>query len=67
MSENDYIAEYVKENHPEIITSFNFGLWKAQKILNNSLQRMVENLKTIDFSGLNKALEDMKKQQEGEE
>lgn len=64
MSENDYIAEYVKENHPQIIQTFDFGLWRAKKILNNSLQRIVENFKTIDFSGLSKALEDMKKQQE---
>ena len=67
MSENDYIAEYVKEKHPEIIESFDFALWKATKILSDSAQKAFETIKIIDFSELNKALEDMKKRQEGEE
>ena len=28
MSENDYIAEYVKENHPGMVKSAHFLLWK---------------------------------------
>lgn len=28
MSENDYIAEYIKENRPEIVHSIDFYCWK---------------------------------------
>lgn len=31
MSENDYIAEYVKENHPETIKTVHFLAWKANR------------------------------------
>lgn len=67
MSENDYIAEFIKEKYPEIILSADFALWKIGRILDYSIQKFVESFKKIDFTGLNKALEAMKKQQEGEE
>ena len=35
MSENDYIAEYVKEKRPEIIQTSDFIFWKIGRILNN--------------------------------
>lgn len=34
MTENDYIAEYVKEKRPEIL-GFDFAIWKTSKIVKN--------------------------------
>lgn len=33
MTENDYIAEYVKENRPEIIETMDFFFWKLGRSL----------------------------------
>ena len=67
MSENDYIAEFIKDKYPEIIQSADFALWKIGKILDDSISKFVENFRKINFTGLNKALENMKREQEGEE
>lgn len=37
MSENDYIAEYVKARHPHIL-GFEFAIWKVQKQIFNAIQ-----------------------------
>ena len=35
MSENDYIAEYVKEKRPEIIHTLDFHFWKFGRVIKN--------------------------------
>ena len=35
MSENDYIAEYVKEKMPEITHTFDFAMWKMMRSFKN--------------------------------
>lgn len=35
MTENDYIAEYIKEKRPEIISTFSFHLWKLGRVMKN--------------------------------
>lgn len=35
MTENDYIAEYVKEKMPEITHTFDFAMWKFVRHLKN--------------------------------
>lgn len=42
MTENDYIAEYVKEKRPELINSFDFIGWKLARMLANSLATLPE-------------------------
>ena len=37
MTENDYIAEYVRERRPEIITSIDYLTWRFSKALDNVL------------------------------
>ena len=37
MTENDYIAEYVKEKRPEILCSFDYITWRFSKSLDNIL------------------------------
>ena len=48
MTNNDYIAEYVKERHPNILGS-EFELWKAPKVIANALS-------SIDWSKIGTAL-----------
>ena len=45
MTENDYIAEYVKEKRPELINSFDFFGWKLARMLANSLNGLTKALK----------------------
>lgn len=35
MTENDYIAEYVKEKRPEIIHTLDFHFWKFGRVIKN--------------------------------
>lgn len=56
MRENDLIAEYVKENYPEILTTFDFACFKLRVTCQEFGKAIAEEIKKIDFSGLNKAL-----------
>lgn len=38
MTENDYIAEYIREKRPEIITSFDYVGWKMCRIMKDALR-----------------------------
>lgn len=35
MSENDYIAEYIKERYPELIRTTDYAVWRFTKALSN--------------------------------
>ena len=61
MNENDYIAEYVKEMHPEILRSFDFALWKMVKIAIQLRDNLVAAIEKIDFSELKKKVEEINK------
>ena len=41
MTENDYIAEYIKERHPNIL-GINFAMWKIQRKLSEAAQNIVQ-------------------------
>ena len=56
MRENDLIAEYVKENYPEILGTFDFAMFKLRAACRECGKAIAEEIKKIDFSGLNKAL-----------
>lgn len=63
MSENDYIAEYIKEKRPEIISSFDFFMWKMAKIIAGTVKSVVDafsgiDLSSVDLSALQQAEED---------
>lgn len=63
MSENDYIAEYIKEKRPEIISSFDFFMWKMAKMIAGTVKSIVDafsgiDLSTVDLSALQQAAED---------
>lgn len=57
MNENDYIAEYVKETHPEIIESFDFAMWKLVKVAIKMRDDIFEAIKNMDFFKLKKEIE----------
>lgn len=49
MTENDYIAEYVKERHPGIL-GFDYAMWKAGRMMIKIGQDLGEVLRSIDWS-----------------
>lgn len=55
MKENDYIAEYVRERRPEIITSFDFVGWKMCRIMQNAVKDIAKAFKNVDITELCKA------------
>lgn len=52
MRENDYIAEYIKEKRPEIISSFDFFMWKMEKIIAGTVKSVVDAFSGIDLSSV---------------
>ena len=63
MSENDYIAEYIKERRPELIRLFDFILWKMSRITANAVKKIIDtfsgiDLSSVDLSALQQAAED---------
>lgn len=63
MSENDYIAEYIKERRPELIRSFDFVFWKMSRITQDAVKKIIDafsgiDLSSVDLSALQQAAED---------
>lgn len=59
MSENDVIAEYVKEKYPEILETMDFAVYKFGAAVRETRDKLVEAIRKIDFSGLNKAVHEV--------
>ena len=53
MTENDYIAEYVKEKHGGIL-GLDFALWKFSKKITEVGKLLVDAFKDVDLSELDK-------------
>ena len=63
MSENDYIAEYIKERRPELIRSFDFVFWKMSRITADAVKKIIDafsgiDLASVDLAALQQAAED---------
>lgn len=63
MSENDYIAEYVKEKKPEIIGTIDFVAWKIGKVVSNTVKVVTEAIKGLSVEDIANYIND----QEGED
>lgn len=63
-TENDYIAEYVKQKHPGIIQSFDFLCWKTAHVLSDAVKTLTDAIVGM-FKGL--SLEDIKELTEEQE
>lgn len=50
MTENDYIAEYIKEKRPEIISSLDFMFWKIGKSVEVAVNGIASGLKNVFIS-----------------
>ena len=59
MSENDYIAEHVREKHPDLLGP-DYAIWKTTKVVKESIGNFCKALEQIDFSQLARALKDFK-------
>ena len=46
MSTNDYIAEYIKERHPNIL-GMEFTVWKMVKMFRNGIEVVAKALKAV--------------------
>ena len=57
MTENDYIAEYIKENHPSLL-GISFTFWKIGRVIRNALREAVKILARIDTDELKEIMED---------
>lgn len=49
MTENDIIAEYVKKNHPGLLVSFNFALFRISKSVANMVDRIAEAFSKVEI------------------
>ena len=59
MTENDYIAEYVKEKHPGLLGA-DYAIWKVGKIAVEVVRDFRESMKTIKWEEI---AEEIKKQE----
>lgn len=58
MTENDYIAEYIKDKYPSLL-GVDYAMWKFARQLGNVAHDIVETFKQIPFEDLSKAIADM--------
>ena len=47
MTENDYIAEYVKERCPELLNTMDFSLWRFRKASEEAMDVLCDRLSNI--------------------
>ncbi len=52
MTENDYIAEYIKEKYPTLL-GLDFAMWKVGRIAVDASRKIVEVFNNVDWSKLN--------------
>lgn len=52
MTNNDYIAEYIKEKYPTLL-GFDFAIWKFGRIMINLAHNLVDVFNEVDMSEVN--------------
>lgn len=57
MTENDYIAEYIKEKHASLL-GFDFAFWKVLHVVKDTIRAIADIAKTVDPEDLKKLMED---------
>ena len=66
MTENDYIAEYVKERHPGILT-FDYAVWKLARAISEFGISMREAISRISPEDLKRMMEEAEDGDSGED
>lgn len=54
MSDNDIIAEYIKERYPEVLTTADFALFKLEIACRKFANDFLESFKKIDLQEIQK-------------
>ena len=57
MTENDYIAEYVKEQHPSILGA-DYALWRLRKMIINFGDALAKTIRTLPKEDLKRMMEE---------
>lgn len=65
MTENDYIAEYVKEKRPEIIETPSYLIWRIGKTVSNLADDIIDAFRKIDWSEVD--LSEIEEEKNGED
>jgi hypothetical protein len=47
MTDNDYIAEYVKERCPELLDTVDFNLWKLRMASDEAIDELCDHLSNL--------------------
>ena len=66
MSENDYIAEYIKEKYPRLL-GVEFAFWKCGRAIQTMAQDIVEVFKNMTPEEREEALREAADEEEEEE
>ena len=48
MSENDYIAEYIKEKYPKLL-GMDYTVWKMGRLLGDAIGKVIDAFSSIDW------------------
>lgn len=65
MTQNDYIAEYIKEKHPSLLGA-DFAIWKLGRTFAEAAKNITNSLKRVDWSEITQKLNEIK-ETEGED
>lgn len=55
MTQNDYIAEYIKEKHPSLLGT-DFAIWKLGRVCVETTQNIIDTFKHIDWQEITQKL-----------
>lgn len=66
MTENDYIAEYVKERHGELL-GFEYLMWRASRVAKEYAQKIASIFENVDWSKIVTTKETEETKEESEE
>ena len=66
MTENDYIAEYVREEHPGIL-GFDYAVWRLARAISEFGISMREAISRISAKDLNRMMEEVEDGDSGED
>ena len=56
MTENDYIAEYVRERHPQLL-GLDYAMWKFSRKISEAARTLGEAFSKIDYNLLREQME----------
>lgn len=55
MTQNDYIAEYIKERHPSLLGT-DFAIWKLGRVCAEASKNIIDTFRLIDWSEITQNL-----------